>query len=340
LLYFLNRLAFALFALFCLNSCVLPVRRFEKSKKPKAPDYSNPKHWAALPSRKDSADLSLPLIGIFDNQSEAKADVFFVHPTSYRTGRTWNAKMTKRGPNKRTDKLSMRFQASVFNESCKVYAPRYRQAALITYIEKKGNAPKVFDFAYQDVRNAFLYYLKNYNEGRPFIIAGHSQGTDHALRLINEVLSDTIFSEQLIAAYLIGRPITKESVKILVPCDSARQTGCFVTWNATPWGNGTLFGEPVKGLLYTITWKRDTAYASSRLNLGSLSLKCKKDTALFDAKVSESGLIWVHRPEKISGKDYLYIKSESFHVVEYSLFYMNIRANIKQRVEEYLKKHP
>jgi hypothetical protein len=318
---------------------VVPFKAFKEKKTPPPPDYSKDKSWAALPTRKDSADFSLSNHGIFDNQETAEADVFFIHPTSYRVGKRWNAKVNQKKANRKTNRLSMRMQASAFNGSCKVYAPYYRQAALVTYIEKKGVRSKVFDIAYQDVKNAFLYYLEHYNNGRPFIIAGHSQGTDHAARLLNDLFNDPKLKKQLVAAYLVGRPVYKDSIKYIPPCDSASQTGCFTTWNAVPWGVKTLFRADPVNLVYTnpMSWRRDTAYVPAKMNSGSLPLQClKPDKALFDAKITDTGLLWVHRPDGVTGKQYLYIESESFHVLEYSLFYMNIRENAKQRVESFL----
>lgn len=333
---------FFVWPVFILAGCVVPFKAFKEKKTPPPPDYSNPKHWAALPQKKDSADFSLPSHGIVNNQANAEADVFFIHPTSYRVGPRWNAKVLQRRANRRTDRRSMRMQASAFNGCCRVYAPRYRQAALVTYIEKKGVAPKVFDIAYQDVKKAFQYYLDNYNNGRPFIIASHSQGTDHAVRLINEMLADPAVKKKFVAAYLIGRPVYNDSIRPIPPCDSALQTGCFVTWNAVPWGIKTLFRSDPVNLVYTnpLSWRRDTAYIPASLNSGSLPLQClKPDTALFDAKITETGLLWVHRPKGVTGRQYLYIESESFHVLEYSLFYMDIRKNAKQRVDEFVRLH-
>jgi len=325
-----------------LTSCIFPLRSFNKSRKPKAPDYSKTENWAALPHKKDKADLSIPNTPVIDKQSEAKADVFFIHPTTYRIGGKWNGGLKRRRVNKRTDNLPIRYQASAFNGSCKVYAPRYRQATLITYIEKKGNAPKVFDLAYQDVKKAFLYYLKNYNNDRPFIIAGHSQGTDHAIRLINEFIKkDSVLYKRFITAYLMGRPVNKETIKTIEQCGRSEECSCFNIYNAVPWGGELLFRTDAGTLLCNnpLTWKTDTSYASAEINKGSLPLNCKTiDIGLADAKISPKGLLWVHRPKNKSNKDYMYIESESFHNIEYSLFYMNIRENVKQRVDAYFMK--
>jgi hypothetical protein len=322
------------------TSCIFPLHSFDKSKAPDPPDYSKTETWAALPDKKDNADLFMDRADIIDNQGSADADVFFIHPTTYRIGFKWNAKLNKRRVNKRTDRLTLTYQASAFNGSCKVYVPRYRQASLVTYIEKKGNAPKVFNLAYQDVKQAFLYYLKNYNNGRPFIIASHSQGTDHAIRLINEFIKkDSSLYKQFIAAYIMGRPIHKETVKTIPQCKKTDDCGCFVTWNAVPWGENRLFRQNEGQLICNnpLNWKTDTTYAPASLNKGGLPLGHKDiDTCIADAKIAQNGLLWVHRPLHKTNKEYLYIKSESFHVLEYSFFYMNIRENVKTRIQTYL----
>jgi hypothetical protein len=322
------------------TSCIFPLHSFDKSKPPKPPDYSKSETWAALPDKKDNADLFIDRADIIDNQGSSNVDVFFIHPTTYRIGFKWNAKLSKRRINKRTDRLTLRYQASVFNGSAKVYVPRYRQASLVTYLDKNGNAVKVFNLAYQDVKQAFLYYLKYYNNGRPFMIAGHSQGTDHAIRLINEFIKkDSVLYKQFITAYLLGRPIVKETVVTIPQCKKADDCGCFNTWNAVPWGETLLFRANAKNLLCNnpLSWTTDTTYAPASLNKGGLPRNYKDiDTCIADAKIAQNGLLWVHRPLNKTNKDYLYIKSESFHVLEYSLFYMNIRENVKQRIQTYL----
>src|ERR1700739_3292392 len=208
-----------------LFSCVIPARRFEVVKKPTAPNYAKDSCWAALPAKKDSADVSVYAAGIIDGQQTAPIDVFYVHPTTYLIGNKWNANLSDEEVNKKTDQLAIRNQASVFNEMCRVYAPRYRQAVLFSYAhyaEKKGNASQAFDLAYGDVKAAFTYYLKNYNQGRPFIIASHSQGTDHCIRLIHDFIeNDSTLKKKLVAAYIIGRPFQKGSIKGIAPDYSA-----------------------------------------------------------------------------------------------------------------------
>ena len=158
-----------------LSSCFKPFHQFSHYAPPPIPDYALEKNWAALPNKKDSADAVPVNSSEIDNQNVAQADVFYIYPTLNFSRAGWNARVDSKRLNKRIDKYPIRMQASVFNGSCKVYSPRYRQATFGSFLEKKpGSGKQALDLAYQDVKAAFDYYLNNYNHGRPFIIAGHS----------------------------------------------------------------------------------------------------------------------------------------------------------------------
>ena len=126
-----------------------------------APEYADPLNWAALPDREDAADWTPT--GLTDQQDSAKADVFFIHPTTNIYGIKGNAGLDKDKINKLTDKTTIKYQASVFNGACKVYAPRYRQAALHNFFTKNTDEAQVaFDLAYSDIKKAFeKFHIKN-----------------------------------------------------------------------------------------------------------------------------------------------------------------------------------
>jgi hypothetical protein len=325
---------------FLLSSCFFPLRSFQHSKHPVAPDYSSVNWWASLPTLKDSADLELPGFGVIDKQEDAKVDVFFVHPTTYQYGRLWNAGPENKRVKKFTDKFPVKLQASVFNESCKIYLPYYRGANLYAYVGNKKSAKEAFDLAYSDVKAAFLYYLQNYNHGRPFIIASHSQGTDHCVRLLKEFVDkDTILRRQFIVAYLIGRPLYDTAFKTIKICNSPSAIGGFVSWNSVAWGVNTFYGykvgKPV--CVNPLTWTCDTAYAPATVNKGSLPFTANKiDKAVADAKIGPLGLLWVHRPKRGS-KEYPDVNGSYYHLEDYNFFYMSIRENVKLRIEAYFK---
>jgi len=218
----------------CSPSCYLkPDEAFDEAKTPSAPDYTKPASWAALPDSKDLADLTPP--GAEDAQAAAEFDVFFIHPTTYLSKSGWNAPMSSGAANESVDQAVLPGQASAFNGCCKVYAPRYRQATLGAYMGELEDQKKAFELAYSDVERAFDTYLSAHNEGRPFIVASHSQGAMHAMRLLQKVDSDDALRERFVAGYVVGYMLPMnlydEVYEHLVPCDTPEQTGCVVAWD-------------------------------------------------------------------------------------------------------------
>jgi hypothetical protein len=180
--------------------------------------------------------------------------------------------------------------------------------------------------------------MKHYNNGRPVIIAGHSQGCLHAYRLIKEFFDTTALKQKLVAAYLIGFRICKDSLKNLKPADSASQTGCYVSWNTVKWGglSGSL-GAYFKGVcINPLSWKQDTAYVDASNNIGSVDYRFKIPALHEVGAACRDGSLWISSP-KSSGYSSLL---GSYHIYDYGFFYMNIRANVDQRVKAYLKSHP
>ncbi|EQA46878.1 PF11288 family protein [Leptospira broomii serovar Hurstbridge str. 5399] len=326
--------------LFCGISCLFllkPKENIEMSNRLTPPDYSDLKDWASHPDKIDPADDVPKNSGFVDRQSEAKADVFFIHPTTLIIGgKYWNADIAGESLNNKTDKGPIRSQASAFNDCCKIYAPRYRQATFYVFVEETPQGKEAIDFAYADVKKAFLYYLKNLNKGRPWILASHSQGTRHASRLLREVISPSDIKNNLIAAYAIGFPYRAEEVG-LPACESPESTGCVINWNSYKWGktpNRLVDRFRTSLCMNPLTWTNDEKHAAKELNLGSLPINFDRILpAIADAKCNE-GILWVHDPDSRGfpaiGKD------DTYHLVDYHLFYSNIRQNAKARVEKFL----
>ena len=323
-----------------LGSClsvIKPSRDFARYPPPTAPDYSQVANWAALPTMRDSADDVPRNSGLRDEQATAPADVFFVHLTTLIRPVGWNADPVNKGINQLTNKVSIMRQASVFNAAGRIYAPHYRQAALYSFFDSSGNGPQALELAYADVKAAFTYYLEHYNQGRPIILAGHSQGAYHARRLLQEFFDhDPKMRHQLVAAYLIGFEVRPELYKVLRPCQDSLQTGCYVSWNAAEWGydyppyHGTVVTNP-------LTWTSDTTAAPAILNRGAVPYTFNRlDAHLTGAKVHD-GLLWVH-PPKLGGYPRFLLPGRpelrhSFHIADYGLFYLNVRQNAVARVE-------
>jgi hypothetical protein len=265
----------------------------------------------------------------------------------------WNAGYDVHGP---YDEPVLLGQLSAFNGCCRLYAPRYRQASL----HALGKSLPAVELAYSDVARAFRYYIAHENHGRPFIIASHSQGSQLAVQLLQAEILGGPLQKQLVAAYVIGAFAPSNFGELGLPtCNSARQTGCIVSWNTTQTGKTGAFmlihdksywwrgAERQSGTLAAIcvnplTWTQNDA-APASANPGSLAFP----TAPFPTRattlpaltphltgaVCKDKLLAVDVPAKPPGyHDALSFLYGSYHRSDYGLFYAAIRANAIDRV--------
>jgi len=316
---------------------------------PAAPDYSLVKNWAALPTQKDFADtLPAKTHHLKDGQAEAKADVFFIHPTIYTQQPTagsfeWNADLNDTVLNNRVDESTILNQASAFNGSCRVYAPRYRQAHYYSFLtSNKEDRQQALDLAYADVKQAFEYYLAHYQEGRPIVIASHSQGTLHAKRLLKEFFDGKPLQQKLVFAYLVGDiagpPAQPTEFEFIKPARSAEEVGGFASWHTYLRG---YFPEKYQTYHFStavctnpLTWRLDEEYASKSLNKGGIGLRFTFYPTLADAQVHQ-GLLWIHKPY-VRGR--FFIRTKVWHSADINLFWQSIRDNVALRIENYWKR--
>lgn len=344
-----SRILLLLLLLLPLGSCLRllkPARDFAAYTPSPAPDYAQGSAWAALPDRPDPADAVPAQSSLRDQQATAAADVFFVHPTTYFWRGSWNANVANARLNRYTDRSTIRKQASMFNASARIYAPRYRQATLYSFFDSTaaGNSRQALELAYSDVRTAFRYYLDHYNQGRPIIIAGHSQGTDHTTRLLHEFFDhDPGLRRRLVAAYLIGFKVKANEYQTIRPCRDSLETGCFVTYNSVATGHDF---PPFRHFAVTnpLTWTMDTLLAPARLNRGGVGQRFRRiDPQVTDAKIHD-GLLWI-TPPRPGGYPRFILPGElvlrhSFHIADYSLFYLNLRQNVRTRVRAWQAGQP
>ena len=303
-------------------------------------DYGNMENWAAHPKKKDEAD-TLAVGAIV--KVEKKVDVFFIHPTTL-TGKLIagheNAEITDVIINKKTDESPIRFQASVFNEECNVYAPRYRQAHLKMYDEKDSTKLyETFGKAYTDIKNAFIYYLENYNQGKPFIIASHSQGTTHAKRLIKELVDGKPIQQKMIIAYLVGMPVLKREFKNLALCKDSSETNCFVSWRTfnknyhDDWANRL---DTNVAVVNPVTWLTTNEIVEKEKHKGAVLYNLQKSYPGIQETQAEGSGVWISKP-RFPGS--ILYNTKNYHVGDINLFYIDIRENIKTRITKYEQTH-
>lgn len=322
---------------------VTPNHPFNAAEVPPAPKYEDNASWAALPGKHDLADY-VPG-DAQDNQARAQVDVFYVYPTTYIGNEHWNQGISDAVANKDTDDLVLDGEASAFNGCCRVYAPRYRQAGLSAFLDKKGNGEKALAIAYQDVEAAFDYFILHFNQGRPFIVAGHSQGTRHLQLLLQRRIAGTPLLERMVAAYLIGFNVDRNVMAKTVPnipvCSEAKSLGCYVTWNSAGPKAGYFGYTPTTVCVNPLTWRADGARADFALNLGSLSttnaVTLKPGAA--DAQCIEGRLrVSALRTDQFK-KVPMLLGRDNYHVLDYLLFYMNLRQNAQARSIAWLTLH-
>ncbi|TGL60560.1 DUF3089 domain-containing protein [Leptospira sarikeiensis] len=319
---------------------IKPSGQFSEETLPPNPDYSKQEFWAALPDLKDDPD-QVPASGEFkDEQNIAKADVFFVHPTTFIKADGWNAKA---GSSLIVYGLSpLKMQASVFNGSAKIYAPRYRQAALYSFIDDSGNGEKAFEIARKDVLAAFDYYLKHYNQGRPFFIAGHSQGSMMLVSVLREYL-DKKKNPNFVAAYLPGWAIQTSDFDNLKVCRNSKDLGCYISWNSKKWGSElTDFALPperyVGGVCVNpVNWTPNSPEVQKGSHKGGMGIEFAKVDRNYVKTKCQGEMLWVDLPSDPNYESRRGNK-KNYHISDYGLFYLDIRENIKERLEEYWSK--
>lgn len=304
------------------------------------PDYSRLEYWAAHPNKQDPSDtVPKPLLG---GNAEKWADVFYLHPTTLtglRENGNDNATIDDPFINHKTDYTAILYQASAFNERGRVFAPRYRQAHIGMYNEKDSTSKyKSFNLAYEDVKNAFLYYLKNENRGRPIIIASHSQGTTHATRLLKEFFDEKPLYNQLVCAYLVGMAVKKNEYKQIPLCTDSTSTGCFVSWrtyredHSDGWANRI---DSNIAVVNPITWKTTNEIADKRLQQGAVLYNLNKVYKQTQNAQVEGSALWVSHP-RFPGS-FLYGK-KNYHAGDINLFYVDIRKDASRRILYFFRK--
>jgi hypothetical protein len=324
----------------CADRYVAHKPQYTRTTTRTQPDYSDLYYWASHPQKWDPADsIPKPLL---NEKRDSVVDVFFLHPTTYTSKRKfkeWNVEIDDAYHNAKTDYSSILYQASVFNQHARIFAPRFREAHIKTFFLKDSILKqKNLELAYQDIKAAFEYYLKNWNHNRPIIIASHSQGSVHAERLLKEFFEDKALKSQLVTAYVLGWPMPKQSFISLKPCIDSTDINCLCSWRTYRKGfTPKYMRDETSNSLATnpLNWKADETYAGKNENKGSVLFKFNKVyTKTTDAQIN-NGLLWVKKPK--FPWSFMYA-TRNYHIGDINLFYINIRENVEQRINAYFKK--
>ena len=313
------------------KSNVLPV--FSTQSKPQVPNYNNEVTWAVLPSNYPKSLLTFEV-----KIDSLPVDVFYIYPTLNIKKRDlrWNVPVEDEIQNEKVINTAVQFQASAFVNVGKLYVPYYRQAHLRSYSNMENGGSSALNLAYSDVKNAFKIYLKKYNKGRPIIIAAHSQGTTHAIRLLKDFFDGKPLKKQLVAAYIPGIAIKKDEFSTIDFMTSPTEVGGFVSWNTFkknyyPKNYDKLFKNAV--VTNPISWNSNIS--SNRMDHKGFLFRNNK---LYEQALEvfvKDGILWIslpHFPYKI-----FVLGKKSYHVGDINLFWEDINENALLRVKSYFK---
>ena len=348
------QLAYQFYGKQLLALASVPTAKFEPLPATPALSYRDAKMWLARPDKPGNPALWTP--PGYARSAAPTAAVFFIHPTSFLERTHWNAPLDDATANARAE-LFLRAQASAFNEVAAIWAPRYRQATFGAFLTSDGNAAKALDLAYGDVATAFDAFVAQAGD-RPIILAGHSQGALHLLRLLREKVAGTPLAKRVVAAYVVGWPVSR-TVDLptlgLPECKTADQAGCLLSWQsfaepADPSlvldaydASSSVDGRPRKGtpMVCTnpLTGTPDAA-APADANLGTLFPNADLGSAVITAKkvparCDPHGLLLIGDPPALGG---YVLPGNNFHVYDYSLFWANVRADAAGRLAAFGKK--
>ncbi len=290
-----------------------------------APDYSSSDCWSIKTTYPDK-----PI------------DVFFMHPTTYgTTSDGFNASLTNETVNCVTD-ADVLAQASVFDQDCNIYAPRYRQMSIEVLSMDEGEKDRYLSVAIDDMLAAFTYYLENLNDGRPYILASHSQGSNVILELLRKH-RNLVDTDKLVAVYIIGWTITDEDLKeIDLPLAvMPTQTGGIITWNTIGQGGESPVLFPSARCINPLSWTATTDNQPAELNLGAI-IELEDGTIdtidhFTSACINEQGALVIPTPAIVDNLN-MSMGEEVYHRYDYAFFYNNLVENVAARCNTWLHK--
>ena len=246
-------------------------------------------------------------------------------------------------------------KSSVFEESTNLFIPFYRQSSMryaTEVFQKDGSIDAALaGMPYGDITAALDYYFKNFNNGRPFIIAGHSQGAAILRLVLKKYFKEhPDYYKRMVAAYAIGYSITKEDLEAnphMKFATGETDTGVIISWHAEGPKNVEA-NAPIPNVIIAkngiainpLNWKLDETYAPASENLGSIVGDEKTGKTEIcdiggDAQVCLARGTVVTNAKAVPNEMTDLAGPQCFHQDDYAIFYNNIKANVAKRIAAY-----
>ena len=344
--------AYRIFEQDLMRWAMVPKGEFREVAMPAGASYANRDLWIARPDIPGNPALWAPQG--FAPSPTPRASVFFIHPTSFLESTAWNAGLDDEESQSRA-RLFVRSQASAFNSVGAIWAPKYRQAAFGAFLTTEDNARRALDFAYRDVLAAFEAFVRQAPRDRPIILAAHSQGSLHLMRLLQERLRRSSETSRIAAAYVIGWPISETADLPALPlpaCERPDQARCLVSFQS--------FAEPADPGMITDVYDASTGpggvsragspmvcvnpltgtrggTAPREANLGTLVPNADFSDATFTpaavpARCDLRGFLLIGDNDALPEMGRYVLPGNNYHVFDYALFWANLRADAERRL--------
>ncbi|MBO4633180.1 MAG: DUF3089 domain-containing protein [Lentisphaeria bacterium] len=289
---------------------------------------------------------------------DAEYDVFYIYPTL--EGKAKTPEMEWLNNPDLQKKISGFTQAQtygVLGKNIRAFAPYVHQLTYQSVWDIMSKRPlskaewKHFERGMKETVAAFQYYLRHYNQGRPYILLGHSQGSMDLYYLIEhcpEIKKENGF----VAAYLIGLPHAKTAeikrdfgsrVKVAQNADGLGVIAVWNTQNAE--ANASFMAGKGCYCINPLNWRTDSVPAGSEMHLLAYfydyrdgSVKTQK--GMFGAQVDpERGVLIVDLPSNSVWDAKGFMGKGIFHMNDVWFFAGNLRANAEHRVRLWKKEY-
>ena len=301
----------------------------------KSLDYSHPGNWVICEEK------------IREN---CEVDLFYVLPTIYSDKD--NAYMLWHNNPVLQKKAQMiaSQHTGIFSPYCRVFVPYYRQAEFRRALKEINLPMEKQTFIWNgvnDVAEAFRYYMKHHNKGRPFILFGFSQGSVALLEVMKSEFAARSVNAKLVAAYLIGYPNMPKTFPkhpYLRTAQKADDTGVIITYNSQAPGEVKSYftGSESVYCINPVNWRTDSKIAEKREHSGSRFFDFKTGKAtdknnFVSAQIDPASgglIVQTAEPGKFDSR---IMGPGVYHMFDLNFFYYDLRANGKRRIDAFWK---
>ena len=325
------------FIIFCisLSSCNKETATTLNSFVPAPPDYTDTLFWYGdnTIDTTFTADIFYvyPTLGTKPVNDDGER-IFYsdIHQQSERDATAGNIGFNK-----------MMYADTTFN----FFVPYYRQVTMETITMPEDSLEKRIAVPFADIQNAFTKYMDEYNQGRPFILLGHSQGSELLIKLLEQMDQEDF--DLMVAAYTFGWKISQQQLEEfpqrIIPAQGEKDLQVIITYNTVTDINAL---SPVinetEVCINPLNWKTDGTPATKELHQGTILYN--RATGNFDTVYNYTGAYMENHflvatdvnPMRCYLEEYEDLfPLGNLHFMDSYLYGFNIRENMQERLKEF-----